>query len=70
MSKKFTKQGVRDLNHLQGKSVGRKLEPMPEVGMQCTHKRRRTDPLSGETYCLDCPNHVIDWQGRSLSFNE
>ncbi len=36
---KKTKQGVRDLNYLKGKSVGRKLDPLPEEMNACSHKR-------------------------------
>lgn len=35
---KLTKQGVRDLNHLKGKSVGKKLTMPPRQSLNCNHK--------------------------------
>lgn len=36
---KYTKQGVRDLNSLKGKSIGRKMEEMPaELDANCKHE--------------------------------
>lgn len=54
---KKTKQGVRDLNHLPGKSTGKKLEPPPIV-IACKHKHVK--PFYGGTQCEDC-GATLDW---------
>lgn len=53
MSKKYTRQGVLDLNSIAGKSSGRKLE-MPPQNQFCKHDRRKEFPISGDSKCLDC----------------
>ena len=55
MSKpKLTKQGVRDLNNIPGKSQGRKvtLPPQPKYG--CNHKYMQYTPDEEHEYCLEC----------------
>ncbi len=54
MTVKLTKQGVRDLNHLKGLSVGRKLEE-PPVPVACKHRNTRTIGYPYEWIrCEDC----------------
>lgn len=65
MSKKnngFTRQGVRDLNHIKSVSVGVRMElpPEEEVG-PCKHKR--TKMSYGDKECLDC-GIIFDNQPR------
>lgn len=59
---KLTKQGVRDLDDIPGKSQGKKLEEPPK-GQFCKHPRRRSNSLTGEEWCLDC-GLSWDWEGR------
>lgn len=44
---KFTKQGVRDLNSLQAKKVGKRLAPLPDEVQQslCSHKSNSVTKL-------------------------
>ena len=54
MTTKLTKQGVLDLNHLRGKSRGRKIE-LPETMLEpCKH--RDTEEYRGELHCIECGN--------------
>lgn len=52
---KFTKQGVRDLNHLKGKSTGVKL-PEPPITISCMHRNHKTVYENGwyGEVCDDC----------------
>ncbi len=51
---KKTRQGVRDLNHIHGKSKGRKVE-MPETfGEACSHPRDKQMTEHGISECLVC----------------
>lgn len=61
MANKFTKQGVRDLNHLKGKSVGKKL-PMPPAHQMCKHPYsfRHEDQMSGIITCWGCGEVIYD----------
>lgn len=61
---KFTKQGVRDLNTLPGKSAGKKLEAPPKHQL-CQHPTVHEDFLSGVTTCQDC-GESWDYDGRPL----
>lgn len=61
---KKTKQGVRDLSHLKGKSVGIKLE-MPPSEQMCDHRRRSPQDTYGTVRCLDCPT-CWDYEGREF----
>jgi hypothetical protein len=49
---KLTRQGVRDLSHIKGKSVGRKLELPPEQDT-CKHLHV-CEYGSGWIRCEDC----------------
>lgn len=61
---KLTKQGVRDLNHLPGKTVGEKLE-VPPIVIDCKcPSNRRVQIFSGDTLCKDC-GKMWDWNGKS-----
>lgn len=65
---RLTKQGVRDLNHLPGKSKGRKLpdppRPMPATA-GCTHPTAFEEVLpDGGSYCNLC-GKTFDWDGFS-----
>jgi hypothetical protein len=53
---KMTRQGVRDLNHLQGKSVGIRLPIPPQDAMICSHPTEAIeyDSHSGCTHCRRC----------------
>ncbi len=53
MGPKLTKQGVRDLSHLKGKSAGVKVEFTGPVVAACKHRRTR-QLLNGSAYCEDC----------------
>lgn len=50
----MTRQGVLDLSHLKGKSVGRRLEMPPKAPNQCKHSKTRKDEYSGDSTCLEC----------------
>jgi hypothetical protein len=52
---KITKQGVRDLNHLKGKSRGIRLEEPPIVIM-CKHRHKVEKNFGGhlEVHCAEC----------------
>ncbi len=66
MSKvKLTKQGVRDLSSIPGKSLGRKYVAPPAEAVVCHHKGsiRRTE--TGESICLSC-GQIWDYQGRPV----
>ncbi len=60
MGTKLTKQGVRDLNDLKGKSRGRRVDAPPS-GLMCKHVRTRKEG-HGDTVCMDC-DASWDWQG-------
>jgi len=54
---KLTRQGVRDLSHIKGKSVGKKLDLPPDDHMNCEHTHTRTmeHALAGRlTVCTRC----------------
>lgn len=59
--KTFTKQGVRNLNHIKGKSVGVKLSPVPQSQEACKHKLKQN--LYGDNTCLDC-GECFEWKER------
>lgn len=58
-----TRQGVRDLSHLKGKSVGRKVELPPDT--ICDHKRMSSQDQFGNTRCLMC-GQCWDWDGHTF----
>lgn len=62
MTDKLTKQGVRDLSHLKGKSVGRRLEA-PPVPVACRHKNTRVLDSYGVSFliCEDCDETISEW---------
>lgn len=71
---KLTKQGVRDLNHIRGFSNSRKVD-IPGIHtpirssnpVTCEHPIKKTDHITGETYCPDC-HTWWDWNtGRAYS---
>ena len=50
----FTKQGVRDLSHIKGNSIGRRLEMPPDMESQgCNHPSIRVDG-DGDKFCTKC----------------
>ena len=53
---KFTRQGVRDLNHIQGKSLGIRLAIPPQDADMCDHpvEAIEYDSHSGCTHCRRC----------------
>ena len=61
---KKTRQGVRDLNHIKGKSVGRKLE-MPPISQMCNHPPdKRCELHMGayvEVWCSICDTFLGDY---------
>ena len=58
---KLTKQGVRDLNTLPGKSPGVRLPPAPKQVGPCRHPLSRARTLeSGHVQCLACDAIVYD----------
>jgi len=59
---KLTNQGVRDLDSLPGKSLGKKYE-MPPVSVDCKHppERIKKHRASGNSVCTVC-NQEWDWQ--------
>lgn len=59
---KLTRQGVRDLSYIKGKSVGRKLE-LPEEVNECKHLKRVAEGAAGFTQCLTC-KALFDTEGR------
>lgn len=66
--KGFTKQGVRDLNHIKGPPKGVQLE-RPPVPVACSHRNQKEVGISGYwTRCLDCDmTWSYDEQARSDS---
>lgn len=65
---KLTKQGVRDLNTLPGKSAGKKLTNPPSHQM-CQHPASsiQEDFLSGVTTCKIC-GESWDYDGHPLGY--
>ena len=62
MMNNTTRQGVRDLNHLTGKSSGRKLKVFSDV-IICKHVRVSAAHTDQHGYdCLDC-GVELDWNG-------
>jgi hypothetical protein len=59
---RYTKQGVRDLDHLPSKA-GRRLDPIPEAAQVCKHTNIKTIHLTGDTVCLKCST-MWDWHGE------
>lgn len=61
---KFTKQGVRDLNHLPAKQVGRKFTLPPEQ-VDCKHpkEKQRTTSQGMATICTGCG---LRWDGNGI----
>lgn len=54
MAHRFTKQGVRDLNHIKGPPQGVRLES-PPVPVACSHRNQKEVGITGDwTRCLDC----------------
>jgi hypothetical protein len=51
----FTRQSVRDLNHLKGPSLGRVLEIPPFMDTSCKHPSSavRIDK-DGDAFCSNC----------------
>lgn len=52
----FTRQGVRDLSFLPGKSKGRKVTLPETIGdpVNCPHPNMMTNRHSGTQSCPDC----------------
>lgn len=61
---KTTRQGVRDLSHIKGKSTGKKLEMPPDTFM-CNHKNKSVPDRFGNVTCLDC-GLMWDHRGNEL----
>lgn len=63
----MTRQGVRDLSNIKGKSVGIRLSMPPTEGMQCEHPqdKLRYDHMSGCTHCGHCRT-TWDFDGRTI----
>lgn len=60
---KLTKQGVRDLNTLPGKSKGRRLDDVPKEAKTCRHPSdSRRIMHNGDSYCESC-GAIFDWDG-------
>lgn len=59
---KLTKQGVRDLNHIKGKSVEMKLEE-PPIPVDCKHRNKREVTIYSIAYviCNDCDETLYEW---------
>jgi hypothetical protein len=49
---KLTRQGVRDLNSLVGKSKGRRIELPDSMLPPCPHTHM--EEYRGEDHCVDC----------------
>lgn len=64
---RLTKQGVRDLNHLPGKSKGRRLDAPPppvEAKLNCHHPLAFSEDMpDGGSLCNLC-GRLIDWNGE------
>jgi hypothetical protein len=67
MSNKYTRQGVLNLDHIKGKSVGRKLpEPPPDMFKCAKHNFEDfSEPSLGLMKCSRC-GLVCDWDGKSF----
>ena len=65
---KYTKQGVRDLNHLKGKSVGIRLAIPPQDNMMCEHpvEAIEYDHHSGISHCCRCKK-MFDFDGKPIN---
>jgi hypothetical protein len=68
MSKKnknnrLTRQGVRDLNHIKGKSLGIRLLMPPIIEGFCDHPNGREDGY-GVFFCRDCGYMHDTWAQR------
>lgn len=60
----MTRQGVKDLNYIKGKSVGIRLSAPPGEGLNCEHDGSiQEDAMSGCTHCTQCKQHW-DFDGR------
>ena len=58
---RFTKQGVRDLDTLPGKSTGVRLPPAPKQLGPCRHPLSHNRRLeSGHEKCMACGAIVFD----------
>lgn len=62
---KLTKQGVRNLDDLPGKSRGRKLSEPPKEQF-CKHLNKREEGYT--RYCPDC-GMMWDWDGSVLGYS-
>jgi hypothetical protein len=64
---KLTRQRVRDLNSLPGKSKGIRLPEPPKEAIVCKH---RFEPIpwdiAGDSRCINC-GEVRDWYGDPYS---
>lgn len=65
---KFTRQGVRDLNHIKGASKGVRLTMPPQDSMACTHPDEAIDydSMSGCTHCRRCKSYW-DFDGKPIN---
>lgn len=63
----YTRQGVRDLSYLKGKSVGIVLPAPPSAGMNCDHPSNtvRYDSMTGCTSCGKC-KCMWDFDGHPI----
>lgn len=63
----YTKQGVRDLSYLKGKSVGVRLPAPPAAGLNCEHPHTNLhyDNMSGCTTCGKC-KQMWDFDGHAI----
>ena len=63
----YTRQRVRDLSYLKGKSVGRVLSLPAQDSMQCSHLGtvREIDSTSGTSQCSRC-HTLLDFSGNPL----
>lgn len=59
-----TRQGVRDLSYIAGKSNGIRLQAVPSEAYDCNHKN--TYKLDGERECRDC-GRMWDWDGNVIN---
>lgn len=65
---KMTRQGVRDLNYIKGKSVGIRLTMQPQDAAICKHpiEAIEEDRMSGCTHCRRC-KQMWDFDGKPIN---
>lgn len=58
----LTKQGVRNLDTLPGKSAGKRLDVPPQAAIVCKHKSRKIINAHNLNWvvCTDCKESVGD----------